>query len=232
MTKANSYHLRMPDRPIIAVPHWRAPTWERTKFYYDALDAVDAQYAIVDGEILPADASGLLLTGGVDVSPRLYGEKRGPKTDRPNKERDEHELALLRQALDRDLPVLCICRGHELLNVALGGSLIQHIEGDGHRWQDDGSSGWHDVTVNSKSRLAGAYGNGAVLRVNSRHHQGVTEDRLGAGLRSVATSGDGFVEAMESDKHGWVMGVQWHPERPEMHPDALSLWRAFVTACE
>jgi gamma-glutamyl-gamma-aminobutyrate hydrolase PuuD len=218
--------------PTIAVPHWRAPTWERTKFYYDALEAVDAQYAITGGEILPADVNGLLLTGGIDVDPRLYGEKRAPETDRPNKERDEQELALLKQALDRDLPVLCICRGHELLNVALGGSLLQHIEGDAHRWEDDGTSGWHDVTVNGKSRLAEIYGNGAVLRVNSRHHQGVTEDRLGAGLRPVATSGDGFVEAMESDKHRWVMGVQWHPERPEMHPDALPLWRAFVAACE
>ena len=221
----------MPDVPVIAVPHWRAPTWERTKFYYDALEGVGGTYKIVDGNALPADASGLLLTGGVDVNPRLYGEKRGTKTDRPNKERDEHELALLRQALERDIPVLCICRGHELLNVALGGSLTQHIEGDGHRWHDDGTSGWHEITVNGDSRLAGVYGSGAVLRVNSRHHQGVTEDRLGAGLRPVANSSDGFVEAMESEKHGWVMGVQWHPERPEMQPDSLAVFNAFVTAC-
>jgi gamma-glutamyl-gamma-aminobutyrate hydrolase PuuD len=222
----------MPSAPLIAVPHWRAPTWERTKFYYDALEAAGARYAIVDGAGLPADASGLLLTGGVDVNPRLYGEKRGPKTDRPNKERDEHELALLRQALERDIPVLCVCRGHELLNVALGGSLVQHIEGDGHRWHDDGASGWHEVTVDGDSRLAGVYGNGAVLRVNSRHHQGVPEGRLAACLRPVAKSSDGYVEAMESVKHRWVMGIQWHPERPEMHPGALALWRAFVGAAE
>lgn len=221
----------MPDAPLIAVPHWRAPTWERTKYYYDALEAAGACHAIVDGDTLLADASGLLLTGGVDVNPRLYGEKRGTTTDRPNKERDEHELALLRQALERDIPVLCICRGHELLNVALGGSLAQHIEGDGHRWHDDGTSGWHEITVIGDSRLAGAYGNGAVIRVNSRHHQGVTEDRLAAGLRPVANSSDGFIEAMESEKHGWVMGVQWHPERPEMQPDSLAVFHAFVTAC-
>jgi len=220
----------MSDAPRIAVPHWRAPTWERTKFYYDALEGVGGTYQIVDGDNLPADASGLLLTGGVDVNPRLYGERRRTKTDRPNKERDEHELALLRQALERDIPVLCICRGHELLNVAFGGSLAQHIEGDGHRWRDDGTSGWHEITVNGNSRLAGVYGNGAVIRVNSRHHQGVTEDRLAAGLRPVANSSDGFVEAMESEKHGWVMGIQWHPERPEMHPESLALWRAFVEA--
>jgi len=221
----------MPDVPPIAVPHWRAPTWERTKFYYDALEGVGGTYEIVDSDTLPADAGGLLLTGGVDVNPRLYGEKRGAKTDRPNKERDEHELALLQQALERDIPVLCICRGHELLNVALGGSLAQHIEGDGHRWHDDGTSGWHEITVNGDSRLAGVYGSGAVLRVNSRHHQGVTEDRLAAGLRPVANSSDGFVEAMESENHRWVMGVQWHPERPEMQPDSLAVFNAFVTAC-
>ena len=222
----------MPEMPLVAIPHWRAPTWERTKFYYDALEATGAHYAIVDDDHLPSNARGLLLTGGVDVNPSLYGEKRGPKTDRPNKERDEHEQLLLRQALERDIPVLCICRGHELLNVALGGSLAQHIEGDGHRWHDDGTSGGHEVTVNGDSRLAGIYGNGAVLRVNSRHHQGVTEDRLAAGLRPVAKSSDGYVEAMESGKHRWVMGIQWHPERPEMQPDALALWRAFAGAAE
>jgi putative glutamine amidotransferase len=221
----------MPDGPLIAIPHWRAPTWERTRFYYDALEAVGAQHLIVDSESLPEDAQGLLLTGGVDVNPRLYGEKRGPSTDRPNVRRDKHELGLLSQALDRDIPVLCICRGHELLNVALGGSLLQHIEGDGHRWQDDGSSGWHDVTVNGGRRLADVYGTGTLLHVNSRHHQGVTQDRLAPALRCVATSPDGFVEAMESTEHRWVLGVQWHPERPETHPDALALWRAFAAAC-
>ena len=202
--------------PSSTTTHWRA--WA-------------ARYQIVDADTLPADSGGLLLTGGVDVNPRLYGEKRGTKTDLPNKERDEHEMALLRQALERDIPVLCICRGHELLNVALGGSLAQHIEGDGHRWHDDGTSGWHEITVIGDSRLAGVYGNGAVIRVNSRHHQGVTEDRLAAGLRPVANSTDGFVEAMESEKHSWVMGVQWHPERPEMQPDSLAVFHAFVTAC-
>src|SRR5688572_24485013 len=108
----------MPDYPLIAVPHWRAPTWERTKFYYDALEAAGARYAIVEDEALPPQATGLLLTGGVDVNPSLYGEKRGLLTDRPNRRRDEHELRLLGQALERDLAVLCICRGHELLNVA------------------------------------------------------------------------------------------------------------------
>jgi len=220
----------VPDNAIIAVPHWRAPTWERTKFYYDALEAAGARSVIVD-EDLPGDVSGLLLTGGVDVAPRLYGEKRSPLTDRRNRKRDDHELRLLRQALDRDIPVLCICRGHELLNVALGGSLVQHIEGDGHRWHDDGTSTWHEVTVNGDGRLADVYGSGALLRVNSRHHQGVTEERLAPSLRASASSADGYVEAMESAQHRWVVGIQWHPERPEMHPYSLALFRAFSAAC-
>ena len=229
-------------RPLIAVPHWRAPTWERTKFYYDALEAGGARYAIVDGDELPADALGLLLTGGVDVNPHLYGERRGPLTDRPNRRRDEHELRLLRQALERDIAVLCICRGHELLNVAMGGSLVQHIDGDGHRWHDDGTSNWHDAVVSGDSRLADVYGSGAVLRVNSRHHQGVTEERLAPSLRAAARSADGYVEAMESTANRWVLGIQWHPERPE--PDlpagdrqrwtesTVSIWQAFVIACQ
>jgi putative glutamine amidotransferase len=213
---------------IIAVPHWRAPTWERTKFYYDALEGSGASYVVVDDERLPADARGLLLTGGVDVDPRLYGEKRSPLTDRPNRKRDAHELTLLREALERDLAVLCICRGHELLNVAMGGSLVQHIESNEHRWHEDGTSNWHDVAIDGSSRLSELYGEGRTLRVNSRHHQGVTEDTLAPALKVNARSSDGFVEAMESAEHRWVIGIQWHPERPEMHPDSLVLFRAFV----
>ena len=218
-------------RPRIAVPHWRAPTWERTKHYYDSLEAAGAEYVIVDGGSLPAEAQGLLLTGGVDVDPRLYGERRGPKTDRPNRKRDAHELGLLRQALERDLPVLAICRGHELVNVAMGGALLQHVEDDGHRWTDGGESSWHDVRLIEDGRLAAVYGGGAVLRVNSRHHQAVTAERLAAGLRSVARAPDGAVEAAESRSHRWVVSVQWHPERPEMHPASDPLFEALVRAC-
>jgi gamma-glutamyl-gamma-aminobutyrate hydrolase PuuD len=118
-------------KPRIAVPHWKAPTWERTKYYLDSIDAAGGEHVILEGAELPGDIRGLVLLGGVDVDPALYGEKLGPKTDRPHKERDAQELALLRLALGRDIPVLCICRGHQLLNVAMGGSLVQDIE-NGH----------------------------------------------------------------------------------------------------
>lgn len=186
---------------------------------------------IVDGGELPADSQGLMLLGGVDVDPALYGEKRGPKTERPNRQRDAQELALLRQALARDIPVLCICRGHQLLNVAMGGTLVQDIEDGAHRWADDGASGWHGVTLNGGGRIADVYGNGAVLRVNSRHHQGVAPEGVGNGLRVTATSHDGWVEGLEGESQRWLVGVQWHPERPEMHPDSDALFEAFVDAC-
>ena len=218
-------------RPRIAVPHWKAPTWERTKYYLDSVDDAGGQHVIVDGDELPPAVQGLMLLGGVDVDPALYGENREPKTDRPHKERDSQEMALLRQALERDIPVLCICRGHQLLNVAMGGSLVQDIEDGAHRWADDGSSGWHEIALDGGGHVADVYGKGAVLRVNSRHHQGVAASGVGKGLRVTATSHDGWVEAVEGESSRWVVGVQWHPERPEMHPDSDALFAAFVDAC-
>jgi len=110
----------------------------------------------------------------------------------------------------------------------MGGSLIQHMKSDEHRWHEDGTSNWHDVVVDGSGRVSELFGRGRTLTVNSRHHQGVTEDRLAPSLRVSARSPDGFVEAMESTAHRWVVGIQWHPERPEMHPDSLALFRAFA----
>lgn len=216
-------------RPRVAIPRWRAPVWERTQHYRESLAAWGAEPVAVVEDDLPADIHGLLLTGGMDVNPRLYGERRGPCTERPHRRRDAHELHLLRQALERDLPVLAICRGHQLLNVALGGRLLQHVEG--HSAGEDGASAWHPVRVVAKGRLAHACGGAREMPVNSRHHQAITLDRLAPFLTAVALSPDGLVEAVESDAHRWVVGVQWHPERPEMRPQSLSLFAAFVEAC-
>ena len=218
------------EKPLIAIPRWKAPTWERTGYYLDSLEAAGARCQLVEEKHLPADAQGLLLMGGVDVNPKLYGEKRGPKTDKPHEERDTHEMRLLEEALARDVTVLAICRGHQLLNVAMGGSLLQDIDA-GHKWHEDGESSWHEIAFEQTGRLAGVYGGAAGVRVNSRHHQGITRDRMAEGLRPVAVSHDDFVEAMESDTHRWVAGVQWHPERPEIREESLALFRAFVAAC-
>ena len=216
---------------MIAIPRWRAPTWERTGYYMDSIEAAGARCELVEEMKLPPDAQGFLLMGGVDVDPSLYKEKHGSFTDWPHKERDEQELALLNAALDADLPVLAICRGHQLLNVALGGSLLQHVPDNGHRWTNEGESTWHDIALDSQSHVADAYPGQASLRVNSRHHQGITADRLGRGLHVTATSDDEYVEAMDHTELRWVTGVQWHPERPEMRADSAPLFKAFVAAC-
>ncbi|HEY5625032.1 MAG TPA: gamma-glutamyl-gamma-aminobutyrate hydrolase family protein [Dehalococcoidia bacterium] len=217
--------------PLIAIPRWEAPTWERTGYYVDAVEGAAGRCRLIEGKKLPTDAAGLLLMGGVDVNPKLYGEKRDQRTQPSQDDRDEHEKVLLEDALARDLPVLAICRGFQLLNVTMGGSLLQNIDDDSHRARKD-ISAWHEVTVSDKaSRLAAAYVGEDKLRVNSRHHQGVTEPLKAQGLRCVALSDDSFIEAVESEAHRWIVGVQWHPERPEMRPDADSLFQAFVEAC-
>lgn len=218
--------------PGIVVPHWPAPTFERTQYYYGSLLRAGGEPLMVEGPELPADAAGLLLAGGVDVDANLYEERRDAEADQPNRPRDDHERGLLRQALERDLPVLAVCRGHQLLNVAMGGSLLQHIGGDGHRADGEGISRWHGVSLaEDGGRLGDVYPGGREIRVNSRHHQGVTPERLAPSLAALAYSPDGLVEAVESREHRWVLGVQWHPERPEMHPAAAPLFAAFVVAC-
>lgn len=216
---------------MIAIPRWRAPTWERTGYYMDSLEAAGARCELVEEMKLPPDAQGFLLMGGVDVDPSLYKETHGSLTDRPHKERDEQELALLNAALDADLPVLAICRGHQLLNVALGGSLLQHVPDSGHRWTNEGESTWHDIALDSPSHVTDAYPGQTSLRVNSRHHQGITADRLAPTLRATAHSHDEYVEAVQHIDRRWVTGVQWHPERPEMRPESAPLFKAFVDAC-
>jgi putative glutamine amidotransferase len=148
------------------------------------------------------------------------------------------ELAYLMAALNRDIPVLAICRGHQLLNVGFGGTLLQHIDSGEHRadYRTEGyPSRWHDVSLLGDSRVADAFGETA-FEINSRHHQAVRRDGLGSGLRPVGFAnehGDELVEAMESTQHAWVVGVQWHPERleehkPAFHPLQRRLFEAFV----
>lgn len=218
--------------PRIAIPAWRQPTAEKFRNYEESLRRAGGLPVRIAPGLLALDGvDGLLIPGGPDVDPRRYGERRSAATQRPNVRRDEHELSLLRAALERGLPVLAVCRGHQLLNAALGGSLVQNVPEDRHRWHDDDSSRWHEIRIEPDCRLAAVYGGAGELRVNSRHHQAVTPDRLAASLRAVAYSPDGFVEAVEGEAQRWLTGVQWHPERPEMRPAADPLFSAFVSAC-
>lgn len=179
------------------------------------------------------ELDGLLISGGPDVLPERYGAERAPETDQGDPPRDELELGLLHEALARHMPVLAICRGQQVLNVALGGGLLQHIEGDGHRsFQNDAGeweSRWHDVTIEPDSKLGALVGAGRV-HTNARHHQAVPEDALGAGLVVTARSDDGIVEALEAPAHRWVVAVQWHPEREEVASRFRPLFQAFVGA--
>ena len=152
---------------------------------------------------------GLMLCGGPDLDPALYGQKPHPLAQTPVRDRDTLEQRLLREALGADLPVLAICRGMQLLNITLpGGTLFQDIRG--HRViTEDKALDAHRVRTAAGSRLATILGEGE-HPVNSRHHQAV--DRAGEGLVVSAVAPDGVIEAIEYPKHRFVIGVQWHPE--------------------
>ena len=178
---------------------------------------------------------GILLTGGGDIDPARWGEARHEKTDLISAERDELELErLTRQAIDSGTPLLAICRGLQVLNVARNGTLHQHVpdafgESIAHSQDDARSCASHEVTVEPGTLLADL-SRGERLRVNSFHHQAI--NKLGDGLKAVAWSPDDVIEAVEvQDPRGFVLAVQWHPEElVEDDPAALRLFTALVDA--
>ncbi len=181
-------------------------------------------------------ATGLLLTGGSDLDPAVYGQTLDPSAGvESNRRRDDMELALLRHALDRDLPVLAICRGMQLLNVAFGGTLIQDLP-DHKANQEDGrwESAYHQTYLAPGSRMAAVLGIGGFFRLNSRHHQGLREAQKSPDLLASAYSlGDGIIEALESPAHRWVLGIQCHPEREDETPRAFArLFQRLVERAE
>jgi putative glutamine amidotransferase len=162
------------------------------------------------GEILDA-VDGLVFSGGSDLDPDLYGQEAHPETTGIVPERDSAELVLLQAALERDLPVLAICRGSQVLNVALGGDLVQHLpEHVGHERHREtpGEFSEHDVELEPGTRLAELLG--ARVPIKSHHHQGFA--RLGNGLRPAARGEDGSVEALEAPDRRFAVGVLWHAE--------------------
>ncbi|GAB7107202.1 gamma-glutamyl-gamma-aminobutyrate hydrolase family protein [Streptomyces phaeofaciens JCM 4814] len=155
-----------------------------------------------------ARLDGLVVAGGPDVEPVHYGAERDPRTGPPARERDAWELALIDAALAAGVPLLGVCRGMQLLNVALGGTLTQHI--DGHA-EVVGVFGEHPVKPVPGTLYAGVVPEECA--VPTYHHQAV--DRLGSGLVASAHAADGTVEAIELPSAAWVLGVQWHPEMGE-----------------
>jgi putative glutamine amidotransferase len=200
--------------------------------YVKALEAAGLVVnAIGPGEVVRLEEiDGLVLSGGIDLNPKLYGEQMHPEADEPDDIRDATELALLHASLERDMPVLAICRGMQLLNVALGGSLVQHIQAcDVHRRYDqDKSIAVHCVKVVPETQLAGILGEGLVA-VNSRHHQALA--RIGLGLIVSASSEDGLVEGIELPGMRFAIGVQWHPEdQAAGDPLQAHLFEAFAAS--
>jgi len=201
---------------------------DKVEPYLEALRQAGLEPALISPD-LPGSLDGLdglLVTGGKDVDPKRYGQEKHPKTD-ADAERDELEAALLRQALDADLPVLCICRGMQLFNVVHGGTLIQHVDNaDAHR--QPGVSDVHEVEVEPGTGLAAIVGGGS-YRVNSRHHQAPGE--VGAGLVVSARSTDGVIEGLERPDRRFAIAVQWHPEdRCSTNAKDKGLFDAFACA--
>lgn len=199
-----------------------------------ALLAPEMSEAGVKG--LMAHVAGLVLTGGGDIDPARHGETPHPKTVGVSAARDEMEETAIFWALERDLPVLAICRGLQMLNVALGGSLHQHLpdvlgEEVKHAQTEHGASrdkATHGVRIESGSCLAALLGT-EEAQVNSMHHQGLA--RMGSGLAATAWAGDGCIEGAEMRGRRFVVGVQWHPEEMfEASEQARRLFAGFAAA--
>lgn len=215
-------------RPLIGITTYLEPArwgaWELPAsliphMYVEAVERAGGRALLVppseEGVDETLDAlDGLLFSGGSDVDPETYGADAHPETEGTRPERDRGELALLEAALARDMPVLAVCRGSQVLNVARGGDLVQHLPevvGDERHKHTPGVFADHEVRVERSSRLGDVVGEH--VPVKSHHHQGY--GRIGDGLREVAWADDGTVEALEDPEKRFALGVLWHPEAAE-----------------
>ena len=183
---------------------------------------IDAFFGLVDG---------LILTGGVDIDPQLYGENSIPLQGSIDPLRDSFEVELTKKALEKRMPIFAICRGVQMLNVAAGGSLYQDVNSQvkgslKHRQQAPTYYPSHKVRLEESSRLHGIFGKTSV-GVNSFHHQAVKD--VAPGFRATAWADDGLVEAIEWEGSEYILGVQWHPERM-IDGEMMKLFTAFTEA--
>ena len=216
------------SRPIIGITTYltsaRFGVWEEDSAlipaaYVRAIEAAGGRALLVPPSLEGIDETldrldGLLFSGGSDLDPDLYGQEVHPETNGVVPERDRAELALLSAALERDMPVLAVCRGSQILNVALGGDLVQHLPdvvgGDKHK-HTPGAFSDHDVDLVPGTRVQQILGDHTPVK--SHHHQGYGQ--LGEGLREAARADDGTVEALEDPTRRFAVGVLWHPEAGE-----------------
>jgi putative glutamine amidotransferase len=215
-------------KPVIGITTYLTPArfgvWEEEAVlvpvaYVRAVERAGGRALLVPpstdavGETLDA-LDGLLFSGGSDLDPELYGQDLHAETNDVVPARDRAELTLMQAALERDMPVLAVCRGSQVLNVALGGDLVQHlpdIVGDETHKHTPGVFADHDVEVLPGTRVRGVLGDRAPVK--SHHHQGY--GRLGKGLREAAKAEDGTIEALEDPSRRFALGVLWHPEAGE-----------------
>ena len=210
--------------------HWDQQAMLLPRSYMDAVQRaggvalmVPPDPALVDDPDAVLDVlDGLVMAGGADIDPATYGAPAHPETRGTVPERDVVEVALARRALERDIPFLGICRGMQLLNVVRGGDLVQHLpdESGGSHKQAPGVFARHEVEIAPESRLCDILGGRGT--VASHHHQ--APQRIGPGLKPVAWSPDGVVEAVEDPDARLALGVLWHPEQGEDR----ALFRALV----
>jgi len=195
---------------------WNMPAALIPLDYVDAVERAGGRPVLIppseDGVAETLDSlDAIVFSGGSDVDPTSYGAAPHAATDAPQARRDAGEMALLTAALERDMPTLAICRGFQLLNVARGGDLVQHLpETLGHESHREvpGTFSEHSVKVTEGSKLAAIVG--GAPEVTSHHHQGI--GRLGAGLVENARAADGTIEGAEDPSRRFAVGVQWHPE--------------------
>ena len=207
---------------------WHLPAVLVPLAYVDAIERAGGRAVVVppaeeDVEQTLDALDGIVFSGGADVDPAAYGAQAHPETDAPQTRRDAGEMALLRAALERDMPTLAICRGFQLLNVVRGGDLVQHLPekvGSNDHKQVPGQFAMHPVEIKEGSRLAGLVG--ATPDVTSHHHQ--APGRVGDGLVETAWAADGTLEAVEDPSLRFAVGVQWHPEAG----DDAALFEALV----
>ncbi|MFC7061503.1 gamma-glutamyl-gamma-aminobutyrate hydrolase family protein [Halobacillus seohaensis] len=186
-------------------------------------------------EVWVSLCDGIILSGGEDVDPYSYQEHPGPKIQKTNRDRDEIEIELVKSARKQNKPIFAICRGVTMLNVALGGTLIQDIETSipnaiNHYQQAERPEATHEVKIEESTRLYRIF-NRPKIRVNSFHHQAI--DKLAPSLKKVAIAPDGVIEAVEGiDESFLMLGVQWHPsELTNGNPSMLRLYEEFINEC-
>ncbi len=223
----------------------QAPGKERAGVFHDYVSAVTLAGGcplilpiIQDEQAIEAQMStidGFMLTGGYDVSPLLFGQEPIFQLSEICPERDEYEIKGVHLAIEMGIPIFAICRGLQLVNVALGGTLYQDIHTQPgtsmqHFQQAKGHVAAHSIEVLPKTLLHTILGKGPIY-VNTFHHQAI--DELAPGLKVNSRSPDGIIEGIEGTSSHWLLGVQWHPERmAERHKSMLDIFKAFVKAAQ